>query len=183
MIWQKTNNLMVDLRKKVPWACTFHYLHQEGSDYFFSILLTPVHCPILCPVDTCPVKGLLLCLFAHCHVNALSFSEGLCFTRLILSSLCRLLQFLISTTTHMSLSNCRISPHHLILLRLKSFPFFLFLNFSFFFFSAFVSPPLFFCIHPIFVSPPLFFCVRPYFVSRQYSIFFPFLSNFLCFDF
>ncbi|KAL2946680.1 hypothetical protein AAZX31_20G027300 [Glycine max] len=72
-------------------------------------------CSLLC-VATCPIINPLLCFFAHCHVKTSSFSEGLCFTRPLLSSLCQLLQFLIFTTTsHVSLSNCQILPHHLIL--------------------------------------------------------------------
>ena len=164
----------------------------------FMLLLSSFPC-----VATCPIINPLLCFFAHCHVKTSSFSEGLCFIRPLLSSLCQLLQYLISTTTHMSLSNCRISPHHLILFDSKTFfslfhfccvhpdslpPCFSSSTSSLFFsiniqFPLFSLPQLLLFYFSAFVSPPLFFCVRPYFVSHQYSIFFPFLSNFLCFDF
>ena len=91
-------------------------------------------------------------------MKASSFSEGLCFTRPLLSSLCQLLQFLISTTTHMSLSNCRISPHHLILFNSRTF-------FSLFHFC---------CVHPDSLPPSFSSSTSSLFFSI--NIQFPLLS-------
>ena len=142
-------------------------------------------CSLLC-VATCPIINPLLCFFAHCHVKTSSFSEGLCFTRPLLSSLCQLLQFLISSTTsHMSLSNCQILPYHLILFNSKTFlslfhfycvrpdslpPCFSSSTSSLFFsiniqFSLFSLPQLLLFFFSAFVSPPLFFCIHAVFVS------------------
>ena len=120
-------------------------------------------CSLMC-VFTWSIINLLLCFFPHWPVKASSFTKGLCFIR-SLPSFCGSCCNSLFPQSHMSLSNYRISPYHLILfnsriffslfylccvhpdtlppvslpqlllfssLSIFTFPFFLFLNFSFF---------------------------------------------------
>jgi len=95
------------------------YIYKQGHDYFFSILLTPVHCPILCPIDTCPVVGLLLLIVVFnassflipvcCHLSRwLHTSVHVCCLFVYVRSLCLLIavfnasSFLIPVCCHLS---------------------------------------------------------------------------------
>ena len=109
-------------RKKQLFLSHIYIIIQTRSSLLFLCLVDTCPLSILCPVDTCPVIDLLLCFFAHCHVKAFSFRK-VCVLQgpfsLLCVSCCNSL--FPQPPSHVSLSNCRISPHHLILLNSKTF--------------------------------------------------------------
>ena len=124
-------------------------------------LLTSVHV-------SCSLVYPLLCFQSTCPAPSLSSFFIILFIFILFSAHTapHMLKFFSTTTSHMSLSNCQISPHHLI--RFNSRTFFSLFHFSCVHLDSLAPPPLFlflnffsfllyqYSVSPFFSSPLLF---------------------------